>query len=638
MSPSALRPLTSVLLLLVAFNHLPGIYFRPLWATIFAAVLLGYRTWLHLVDGRMPPRWVKWLAQGAVLIAIWQHYNTVLGDEASGTLLSLLVVLKTYELRTKRDFFITALLCLLVLMSFLLLDQSLTLTAFLFLDALALIAYLLALEEEKWIWSEWRGLFRSAWVLALKALPLMVLIFVLFPRFTTGFGGGARPAAKTGITDQLRPGSIADLVRSDELVFRATFLDGEVPSRRQLYWRGAVLDVSNGMNWDRSPGKADRRPPAPVQQNGEIEIYLEPGFERFLFSLDDTRTLIFPNEQNQRGLQAREGEIVDLERPLQVRERYFLQRLALRTSPKYGDKEPDLSPYLQVAEAPSSRLKAFLAPLRGLPTGQVVASLMRHFSSQGYAYTLEPSTVDSMDEFLFDAKKGFCEHYAGSMATMLRHLKIPSRVVVGFQGGSSSFLSNYITVRAHDAHSWVEYFDHEGKRWRRVDPTMQVAPLRISQGSESLLQGAQEWLPSWLPVDVSSFYARSRAVFDEIEASWIGFLVRFDLARQKEFLARLGMEGVLFRALPVFLLLSLALFLAVVYFLETRRQEPLSSEERIYRQLLDRLRRWRIEKSAAEGPLTLLLRIEREYPDLRTQIRPVFEALILARFGGQPLS
>jgi transglutaminase-like putative cysteine protease len=515
-------------------------------------------------------------------------------------------------------------LCMLVLMSFLLIDQSLTLTAFVLADVTFALMYLFALEEGRWDWREWRRPLGPAIGLALKALPLMALIFVLFPRFSTGFGAGSQVVGKTGVSDQLRPGSVSNLIASDELVFRATFLDGILPPRQSLYWRGAVLDRSHGLDWDRS--KEERNVAQPHTFGAQdIEVYLEPGYDRFLFALDNSTAVTFPDPYGHRVMR-RDGRVFELSQPLRSRQRYYLS----------GGVEPmrqdgDLGPYLQVDNGPSPEMEKFLAPLRDKAPAVAVRELLDDFHKDGFRYSLQPPPTSSLDEFMFKTKTGFCEHFAGGMATILRYLKIPSRVVIGFQGGTPSFLDNYVSVRAHDAHAWVEYFDQTSKRWVRVDPTAQVDPLRITLGSESYLKGGNGWRPAW--------YARVQTLIDEVDAAWTVFLLRFDLARQKELLAKLGMEAVLFRALPVFLVLGMALILAVLYYFEAQRRETLSEDEALYRQLRRKLKRLgRLDKAPNEGPLHWLRRIEAARPDVAAAVAPILSELTVARFQSRPLS
>ncbi len=164
-----------------------------------------------------------------------------------------------------------------------------------------------------------------------------------------------------------------------------------------------------------------------------------------------------------------------------------------------------------------------------------------------------------------------------------------------------------------------------------------MSPARVNLGSQVYSQNAESWLPKWI-VDSNNAYYRLRAVVDEFEASWVGFLVRFDLARQKELLAKFGMEETLFRALPVFLLLALALILAVLYYLEAQAREKLSREDRLYRDFLTLLKKWKIERSIHDGPLTLMEKIRRAKPSFVDQVAPVMEGLIEARFAKQKMT
>ncbi len=627
--------LTRPLLFLVLFNLLPQLTLRPLWVNLFCLVLVGYRLYLEFKGSKMPPRWIIWLGQITICLAIWAHYHSILGDEAGGAFLTLLLCIKIYELNRRRDYFLTCILCVLVLMSYLLLDQGLMITGFLVADVILILAVFLALEDESWSWTSWRMSLKPSMALAFKAFPLLVFMFLLFPRFSTGFGTGGGSGAKMGVSDTLRPGAVSHLMSSDELIFRATFLNGDIPPQAQLYWRGAVLNNSIGLNWDRTRDQVSISPPGLSERRPDIEIYLEPGSEKFLFALDSTRTIAFPNDPADSRIRVRDGKTYELKESSQVRERYVLQDRQDKEPVAMESDAPE--DFLSVHEKPSTELRRWLQSYEGLSAGKTVGRLLDKFHNGGYQYSLKPPPVANLDEFLFKTKVGFCEHYAGSFATLLRYLKIPSRVVMGFQGGTPSILKNFISVRGHDAHAWVEYYDPDAKRWRRVDPTVQVAPLRLSEGSESYFANDRGRVPSWLG-DWSRALMRSRAFVDEVEASWTGFLLHFDLARQREILAKLGMEEVLFRALPVFLVLTVALILAFVYFFESRRRAPLSNDERLYQQLLALLVKWRIEKAPNEGPLTLMAKIEAASPQLALQVAPILEPLVAARFGRTPLT
>lgn len=627
MRTTRLKSLTLPLLALVIFNLLPQLYLRPLNYNLLCGLFIGYRLAVELLGMPAPGKLLIALAQVVCGLIIWQDYHSLFADGASGSLLTLLACLKPYELKTKRDYFVTVMLCFLVLMAYLLIDQSLLLTVFLLLDVTLLLSFMYALEREEWSWSALKQYSKPTLAMTLKSVPLLVLLFLLFPRFSTGFGAGTQPLAKTGVSDQLRPGSIAQLIQSDELVFRASYLKGTLPPSAARYWRGAVLDVSHGLSWDRTL-EGERRPVVNGGPGGEaVEIHLEPGYEKFLFAPENTQLLFFADETIK--VFRREAGIYEMAQPLKVRERYLI----------FATDEPifltagDLSRYQKTDDPPTPQMQRYLMRMKGRSTFETVTNLVQGFrEDRGFVYTLQPPPAETIDEFMFKTRQGFCEHYAASTATMLRWMGIPARVVTGFQGGDTSFLDNYVTVRAHDAHAWVEYFDSTSQIWKKVDPTAQVAPLRLAMGSEAFMGSTNSWLSSLVG------YYKFRALIDEVDARWVGFLLRFDLARQRELLSQFGMEAAVFRALPVFLLLAIVLILAVLYFIEAQRREVLSRQDKLYRAFLKTLTKINLEKNPAEGPIDLMERIRKSRPDLVDSVEPILEPLILARFGGQEFS
>ena len=95
-------------------------------------------------------------------------------------------------------------------------------------------------------------------------------------------------------------------------------------------------------------------------------------------------------------------------------------------------------------------------------------------SEGGFTYTeqppVTPPNVPPLSHFLLETKRGYCQHYAGAMALMLRYLGIPARVAAGFTSGSYNEGDREWTVTDHDAHTWVEaYFP--GRGWIPFDPT-----------------------------------------------------------------------------------------------------------------------------------------------------------------------
>ena len=93
---------------------------------------------------------------------------------------------------------------------------------------------------------------RLALGLFAQAIPLVVLLFVIFPRLQGNFLhrlGGAS-TGMTGMSEHLQPGSFSSLAQSDAPAFRAKIGNGEVLQQHDLYWRGLVLDeCESSLSW-----------------------------------------------------------------------------------------------------------------------------------------------------------------------------------------------------------------------------------------------------------------------------------------------------------------------------------------------------------------------------------------------------
>lgn len=125
------------------------------------------------------------------------------------------------------------------------------------------------------------------------------------------------------------------------------------------------------------------------------------------------------------------------------------------------------------------------------------------YLQRNYGYTLElpdSEQADPVAHFLFERKKGHCEYFASSLALMLRSIGIPARMVTGFQGGTLNPVSGWYTVRASDAHSWVEAFI-PGNGWTAFDATPaapRAAPLALFARVTQLVEAADLFWQDWV--------------------------------------------------------------------------------------------------------------------------------------------
>ena len=115
---------------------------------------------------------------------------------------------------------------------------------------------------------------------------------------------------------------------------------------------------------------------------------------------------------------------------------------------------------------------------------QYVRAVERYLGGSDFTYSESPpESAATLDGFLFDAKRGYCQQYSGAMALLLRMGGVPARVATGFTGGSLDSKTKEYVVRDLDAHSWVEAW-FPGLGWVTFDPTPSSAPPR-SQGEEA---------------------------------------------------------------------------------------------------------------------------------------------------------
>jgi len=122
---------------------------------------------------------------------------------------------------------------------------------------------------------------------------------------------------------------------------------------------------------------------------------------------------------------------------------------------------------------------------------------VRAWFTKEFSYSLTPGALRSrepLDEFLFESKKGFCEHYAAALVTLLKLSGVKARLNVGYAGGRWNPLFRSLTFEESDAHAWAEVQDTVGKTWRIVDPTDWVHP--------GVLESETHFSLSWIIVSM----------------------------------------------------------------------------------------------------------------------------------------
>jgi protein-glutamine gamma-glutamyltransferase len=604
----------------------------PAWVLLLLVAAIAWRWTADLRHWRLPPAWLRGIAAAAVLLVVLAAYRTVNGIEAGTAFLVLTAALKLLEARAPRDLTVLVFIAWFLLYAALLRDQRLPLLPYLLAGTLFATGALMRVHAGP-VAGTWRDVLRGTTTLMLQALPLVLALFLLFPRLPGPFWGLAAPgSARSGLSDEMMPGDVSDLSVSGAPAFRVRFA-GSPPPPALRYWRGPVLHEFDGRAWRRPRGQAF--PDQVVTTSGapvDYQLTLEPHDRNWILALDMAG-----------GWLAQEAYRSFDFTLLSPRPLTDVASFQLRSYPHYhaGTTLP-LTLRRKDTQLPSSgnpRAVALGRELRaryGDPQ-EITRAMLRLFRNQPFVYTLEPPRLsgDAVDEFLFGTRKGFCEHYASAFTVVMRAAGVPARVVTGYQGGEMNPIGGYLLVRQSDAHAWSEiWLDDRG--WVRVDPTAAVAPERIERGLVSAV-GADEPVPGRFRQQ-SELWLQLTLRWDAVNDFWNERVVRFNAARQFELLERLGIDEPDWRTLGLGLAASLAAFFVALsaYLAWTSREPARDWPARLHGEVVRRLHRREIVPGYAEGPVEFLDRAAAACPDLAGDIEKIRDVYSALRYGPRP--
>jgi protein-glutamine gamma-glutamyltransferase len=554
------------------------------------------------------------------------------GQNAGTALFVSMLVLKLMELRRKSDIRLVAtLIGFLVVVEFLF-DQSPWLVLYLAAVVLGGIALLVDLngglgEARR------RGAFAVAVRLSLQALPLTLILFLLFPRLSAPLWNlGLDPSkATTGISDSLEPGAISELVLNGELAFRARF-EGTPPAADQLYWRGPVLWETDGRRWSVGEGITHSGPAGALLKTArpiDYEVTLEPTEQRWLFALD------MPDS-------VPEGAFLSPDHQLIARQVVgAVKRYRVTSALDYRTAAPDptrLAAGLQVPDNVTPRMRLLVDEWRSRSESNwaLVQSGLQFFNRESFHYTLMPPRLGTnpTDEFLFETRRGFCEHYAGAFAVLMRMAGIPSRIVLGYLGGELNRVGGYHMVWQSDAHAWVEVLI-DGRGWVRVDPTAAVDPSRVDNSGASRMLGAGPSVRFTLEqADAIARFARNMRLFaDSLDAAWQDWVLGFSVEDQLALLQRLRLGELREYGLVALMLAALGLTLGILVLASIRERTDVDPLDAAYARFCRRLARIGLDRRPNEGPIDFGRRVINARPDLAQAVEGFLELYVPARYG-----
>ena len=531
---------------------LPHLWRGPLWLALTVPVLLCWRMLIQRGVLTMPGKLVRVPLLLAVVGGTLYSHGTLLGPEAGVTLLVAAFALKMLEMFRLRDAYVAIILGSFVLATAFLFARDPLITLYIGVVLVVVMAALVGINDPESGVSPWRHL-RKSGGMVLQALPLMLVFFVLVPRMPPLWNLQVnQQQAKTGMSDSMSPGEVSRLSRQSGIAFRVEF-EGEVPPPAQRYWRGLTYGWFDGRRWSQALPPEVRRNDYLRFANGPSpdwyeELLAERGEPDWRYRVVMERTgrqwlyaLSVPFSDRQDVALARDLRLLrkdDIESTFDYRVESYQIPVARQGLPEWERRF-----YTTLPETGNSQARQMAVEWRANATGDAayITRLLLWFNQEDFYYTLEPPLLseNTVDDFLFRTRRGFCEHYASSFAYMLRAAGIPARIVAGYQGGELNPLGDHLLVRQYDAHVWVEAW-LEGQGWVEVDPTGAVAPTRIEQGLDAALAEYGESVLTGLAGALRGvpLFARLSLLADYIEFGWAKWVLGYNQQNQLEFLSR----------------------------------------------------------------------------------------------------
>ncbi len=356
-------------------------------------------------------------------------------------------------------------------------------------------------------------------------LLLTVALFFVLPRTAHAALDRLMPISQrvSGFASEVTLGQPGAIARSSLPVLHARFDEQLPPSG--LHWRGTALAEFDGWKWYNSPN-----PEESLRVNGSLVQLVSDDQRRRPGRRMNYEVIL--NGNSEYLFLAGLGENLRIGADRLVRDSSggvrlpFAQSEGLRYA-VYSFAEPggvlDEAPPHELSAGERSRyLNLPLLDARIPELARAVsdssrgdaarAQAIEHYLRTRFNYSLDSTSsaaADPLSDFLFVSRAGHCEYFASAMAVMLRELSIPSRVATGFLGGTPNPLTQWLVVRASDAHAWVEAWI-PGQGWTLFDPTPSAAEGGAPAG--------------WL--------AKVNMYLDAAGTLWLEWVVGYDLDRQ----------------------------------------------------------------------------------------------------------
>ena len=619
----------------LAMVILPHFAYQKLSIMVCCSLLLLWRFLYDIKTVALPPRWLRTVLAFTAFAGVGSLHHTIFGRDAGVSLLLIMLCLKLLEMNKKRDFIVAVSLGYFVVITGFLYSQSMLIALYMFATVIVLTNSLILSNRLTSTWYDTANL-RLAGSMLVLAVPMALLLFVLFPRLPTPMWGLPEDAfeGKSGLSNQMSPGQISRLSDDDAVAFRVQF-NSTLPLPSQLYWRGPVFNYFDGKTWNTpesiavsSPAPADSSK-AEIEQRtkgivgvGDLVAYsvtLEPHNQHWLFALE------MPALLPPQSVFSEAFELISSQPVKKLRHYELRSYLNYSLEPKRLNNR---HVYLQLPSSIGFKAQQLILQLiTSIRTQQdrdekIVGAILNYFRQQPFIYTKQPPLLheDPIDQFLFETRQGFCEHYASAFTFLMRAAGIPARVVTGYQGGEFNTLGDYLIVRQSDAHAWSEVW-LTGKGWVRVDPTAVIPPERV-QHSEHLDRFRSSVAKTTVDLSwLSSAWRNVKLGWDNVNHFWNMWIIGYNNKKQNSFMSWLGMGEFGWQGLAIVLFSGLFLLVLLVGFhLLYREQQSSDPVQKLYQRFCRKLQRIGLLKSQSEGAAHFAKRAIRVRPELAEPI------------------
>jgi len=635
----------------------PLYFFIPLWISLLNSIVVLVVYFACVKDRLTIPVWIKVIITLIAFAGVVFSFQRLTGRDAGVALIAIMYGLKILEIKSHRDVYVLMLLGFFILLAGFLFNQSPLIAIYQFIPVVAILNALtsinsISVSTKLFSVSRFQDIKRLSKYMLL-ALPLMIVLFVFFPRLSGPIWKmPGSSTAYTGISDTMTPGEISSLQLDEAVAFRVKF-QGDVPEGHQMYWRTLVLDTFDGLTWSRNGARSIESSPL-FKTKGkaffrdvnlfEYDVSLEKTNQKWLTLLD--RPVDIPinsklfNDYSSRvkhriteriRYSGKSNVNLILDRQLSVADRNYLTLL------------PNGRNLRSLQWAIERRTK--LGSDR-----KYIMYLLRLINQEEYHYTFNPPIMkkDIVDSFWFDEKKGFCEHYSGAFVFLARAAGIPARVVIGYQGAEKNPLSDYWIVRYANAHAWTEVW-LEGEGWVRVDPTAAIASHRIEESLQQDYFQRESLFSDFgfdaVDLDELGLLKQFQYWMDQANTGWNDWILDYNNASQRRVFEGLGLEKLTNQQISIFMIAILAIFLTLISFKWIKQRGSSEPIELAFERLNAQLAKYRIGVDQTQGVQQLLKELESSNqnteiirPESLEEVVKLLKNYLFLRYGCQQIS